>query len=533
MQVVRLTVLGVFLTAVCSLVVAATVIHPTSLSFPAAGGDGIVSVQYEGDGSLDVQSTVDWVHATGVTEIGTQQFATFTVESNDGPAREGNILVGDAVLRVAQDGLDALSASEAEPKRRFLAYCETSYPFEIDGYYPNSIDLETEPPGTDWIAPPPQGVMRLYGVIPFVDGNDVRVVLDELDDSSYVVAFAFGDDRDFTDNPAYSTRDGSIREPVRFTLTYSDGREEPYSLNVYYSIDFSRAIGAFRFHYYAEGLRVGQIELGGRRYLIAVQDTDADGLYSDSVDIGIVDVQDFELYGSPLTWKYDCEAFQVACGTYVIDEIHPAGTYLTVRAPGIGFITGAVLSESGTTVAGVSVALDGRYATTAYDDGWFALQVPEGSYEWLLVTAPGYIPVWYRLLQPVSTARDAQVEVELRRPENPTFGRVTLENKEAYHFLSGDRGEGIGGDLYFLVGEGEASLWANDWHQRGVVDLGEIAGDLCDVEVPKDEYDQYGVEAIVGHTYVSLAREGEEGHYIVMRVVRIGATSIVLDYCYR
>jgi hypothetical protein len=50
------------------------------------------------------------------------------------------------------------------------------------------------------------------------------------------------------------------------------------------------------------------------------------------------------------------------------------------------------------------------------------------------------------------------------------------------------------------------------------VDLGDIGDRTLDQVTPPETGYSPSVPAIVGHTYVSLARRGEEGHYSVFRV---------------
>ncbi len=52
--------------------------------------------------------------------------------------------------------------------------------------------------------------------------------------------------------------------------------------------------------------------------------------------------------------------------------------------------------------------------------------------------------------------------------------------------------------------------------------------------IPSAGYTRYGVSVVAGHTYVSLAQEGEEGHYIVFRVTSLQSdnSSVTIDYIY-
>jgi len=112
--------------------------------------------------------------------------------------------------------------------------------------------------------------------------------------------------------------------------------------------------------------------------------------------------------------------------------------------------------------------------------------------------------------------------------------RVTLHDGDSYDFSKGIRGQYSGGDFYYY----DLSFWANNPPgnptQRGLNDLGDIgAVPLAQVQIPASGYSRYGVPAEVGHTYVSLAEKGEEGSYVVFRVVTIYLDEVVIDFVYR
>jgi hypothetical protein len=113
--------------------------------------------------------------------------------------------------------------------------------------------------------------------------------------------------------------------------------------------------------------------------------------------------------------------------------------------------------------------------------------------------------------------------------------RVRLANRESYHFREGTRGRLQGGDFYVSISQnGAAQFFANNQGQRGLVDLGDVGSvPLSMVSAPASGYYKYGVPAVAGHTYVSLAREGEEGRYVIFRVQRVTDEWVGLTYVYR
>ena len=120
-------------------------------------------------------------------------------------------------------------------------------------------------------------------------------------------------------------------------------------------------------------------------------------------------------------------------------------------------------------------------------------------------------------------------------PSPSTFLTVILKDGNSYHFRTQKLYWHVNGDFYVsLPAVGEAKFLANNGGQRGLQDSGDI-GDvpLDQVFIPEKGYQRFGVDVIIGHTYVTLAREGEEGHYIVFRVVELVAGDYVkLEYLY-
>jgi len=138
-------------------------------------------------------------------------------------------------------------------------------------------------------------------------------------------------------------------------------------------------------------------------------------------------------------------------------------------------------------------------------------------------------------LPEVEEVTDEPEEEALDESGAEEIGELTLYGGDSYHFYSGARDKYTGGDFYFSFSEIGPSFLANNFYQRGLLDLGNIGEvDLNEVMIPNEGYYEFGVKAIVGNTYVSLAREGEEGHFIVFRVLEIKPDSFVkLEYVYR
>jgi len=109
---------------------------------------------------------------------------------------------------------------------------------------------------------------------------------------------------------------------------------------------------------------------------------------------------------------------------------------------------------------------------------------------------------------------------------------VTLLSEDGYDFSEQTSGSLSHGDFYFLYQSGVSKFWANNAGMRGLVDLGVTTGSLEDITVPASGYYRSGVEAILDHTYVSLAEEGEDDYYIIFRVTAVSSTETTLEWIY-
>jgi PKD repeat protein len=112
---------------------------------------------------------------------------------------------------------------------------------------------------------------------------------------------------------------------------------------------------------------------------------------------------------------------------------------------------------------------------------------------------------------------------------------LTLNNGDSYDFSKSIRASYSGGDFYYTNTGGTAKFYANNIGQRGLKDLGDYGTtSLSSIPTPSSGFTQAGATAVVGHVYVSLAQQGEEGNYITFRVTAIAAdlSTVTLDYLY-
>jgi len=110
--------------------------------------------------------------------------------------------------------------------------------------------------------------------------------------------------------------------------------------------------------------------------------------------------------------------------------------------------------------------------------------------------------------------------------------QAVLEDTDSYDFSANLVGSFTGGDLYYRHGK----FWANNVNQRGVIDLGNIGdADLSTLAIPNSGYTWFGVNAVVGHTYMSHSQHGENGGNIAFRVTALTAdkSEVTIKYYYQ
>lgn len=110
--------------------------------------------------------------------------------------------------------------------------------------------------------------------------------------------------------------------------------------------------------------------------------------------------------------------------------------------------------------------------------------------------------------------------------------QAVVDDGDSFDFSTNTLGSFTGGDLYYYQGK----FWANNLNQKGVIDLGDIGeADLALVKIPSSGFTHSGVSAVTGHTYMSIAQEGEISSYIAFRVTDINAakSKITIRYLYR
>lgn len=414
----------------------------------------------------------------------------------------------------------------------------------IDSYRPESIDLNTSPVIQNLIEPKYEGTDQLYGLLILGFNNEFSVVLDQRDNQGIALYIDFNQNADLTDDvviPILEVEGQGRIEPIQFDLNYG-GQIEPYTLDFYYSREFNERVGAFRFTYYRHSLRVGCAQLGRQNYTIGVMDDNANGLFNElDIDTFIVDLNSDGSFRGEDNERIDPMSgpILITGRCFKVTDVSPSGDFIEFEEIPAAKVEGVVVNKNnGIPIANAQAAVfPGDLKGVSSSDGRYIVTLCPGEYNLIRTTHPDYIPDDEFEDFQILSGGVVQIDIELRpAPTVPPSGQVRLEDRDSYHFLAGERSELGGGEFYFGFGDDSvAKFWANNYPQRGLIDLGNIGAlDLNEVSIPQSGYYKFGVTAVVGHTYVSLAREGEEGHYVVFRVEEIKPNaSILLSFVYR
>ncbi len=425
-----------------------------------------------------------------------------------------------------------IPVQEAPTYTTTLQYSSNLDQWNITYFMPVGIDLSQTKSSNDWIEPQAAGNQRFFGILHFGENTQVGVILDVLDQVESRMIFSFDGDVDFSDNSILMTSDQVISQPVEFQITYSDGSAEPYAIKAYYLTD--RAPGELL--YYRASLREGTIQLPDQTLPIAIFDDNADGLYSDLENIEVkVDLNLDGFVGDDERF-YAVSPIKIADTYYKVAEISPSGVQITLQEAQFGQVIGTI--NDATSGKPISNAQITTYplglVTVSNTDGYYSLQVPEGNYWQFAILSTGYVPEYVYPQEPVAAGQALELNISLSQPSGLTHGTVQLHDGDSYHFLAGTTDQYSGGDFYFSFSDDGAQFLANNYYQQGLIDLGFDPNiELDRVEPPDSGYYQFGVDAIIDHVYVSLAKEGETGHYVIFRVTRLEPGQYVeIEYHY-
>jgi hypothetical protein len=255
----------------------------------------------------------------------------------------------------------------------------------------NIIVLSETPPADNLTAPPFTGRKRLYGILSFGIKTKVGVIFDVLDDKESQMIFAFDGDTNFSDKPVHKIVKGTVPDPVEFQIEYPDGIQQKYAVRIY----VWTVAGAYKLGCDRACVRQGKIKLGEREYPVAIADNNDHGIYSDLSETQLFvdatgDGQDGKLKSLPAS-----SAFSVAGTYYLVSDITPSGSRITVAQAGFGEVVGQIAdAQTGTPLSGAKIKLFSANDLSAVSgsNGKYQIKAPEGEYRGLSAILNGYVP---------------------------------------------------------------------------------------------------------------------------------------------
>jgi peroxiredoxin len=430
-----------------------------------------------------------------------------------------------------------LAGKDHLPVRVSLEHSSDMSKWGVGYYPPKSIPLSAEEPPQDWLLPQIDSATqrRFWAQKKFGSHTVMNIVVHAPDDpktGAWDILTTFDDDVDFRSVMPISIGVNS-RTEMEFNVTYGNEAKQPYVIRIGPNALNS---GRYFLSYWRWCLRTGTADVLGKEYRITLIDDDSDGLYSVRAGTTVLvshDVDGHLIYRDRV--RADCP-IEIGQSQYFTIEISDEGSSALLRPAEYGILEGFVTQESSNTPvpnAHVTTTPYGFEATTGAD-GRYEMSLPAGRYNEVQIMAHGYIPAHVRRVPWVLHTGSANLSVFLHPATLPDSGEVTLRHGDSFHFLSSRRYKYQGGDFYLGGHEGNPMFWANNEYQGGLVDLGPIQAPLYAVTPPTQGYTRFGVSAEVGHVYVSHAKQGEEGCYIVFTVTKIEQDgSCKLRYYYR
>jgi hypothetical protein len=423
-----------------------------------------------------------------------------------------------------------------------LSYSEDLDKYKVNWHLAPRIQLTTSKP-VNWKAKEPVYLTSrpLYGLLEFREGTVIPVAVEDLsEENRYVAYIDANQNNDLSDDEPLVAQSGyEPSEGVGLTLSYPEG-ECPYSINIYHYCETDRL------YYIRTCLQEGTIQIAGKEYILAVLDDHTDGYYGDPQEALIIDLNgDGEADGA-----HDSDEcitlpgmpFYIDNNPYCLDGVTPMGDTVHIAEAEFGHLQG-IVSDEDTNIplkgATITLTLPGiTLSTTTDSEGRYDFNVPAGLYNNIILKYEGYVPKMIypsSFLQALVIARETITKDYSLKPVGPLSGRFTLRDGDVPHFLARETSQWWPDGDFVVQLAGQTPVFfvnSNSGHQ-GIHDLGDIGTEPLDqVIIPNSGYREREVEIIAGHTYVSLARQGEEGNYIVFRVIEMVEDYITLDYLY-
>lgn len=248
-----------------------------------------------------------------------------------------------------------------------------------------------------------------------------------------------------------------------------------------------------------------------------------------TLDLGVIAVPDAGRLRAPrFTWQALTRPDPLTRGTKVFPIGYPGGNawLIAVQPHLVSAVTTSLIRAEGNLVDGHSGG---------------ALVTEDGGIVGLVSNVDPVIGESQRIDRVVEKLVEWGYPVSLTwKPASPAEPRVAETTGEVVTIRTSGRfrsfdfrtkmiGDDASGADFYFSGRYPA-FWANNRGQRGVADLGKMAGPLDKIDVPSSGYSRQNVNAVVGNTYAALAGEGHEGDVIVFRVLDIGYSSGTTEF---
>ncbi|MBI4282015.1 MAG: carboxypeptidase regulatory-like domain-containing protein [Chloroflexi bacterium] len=374
---------------------------------------------------------------------------------------------------------------------------------------------------------------------------------------------------DLTDDSSYTFGKGSLL-PVETTLKYHEGKR-PYAFTFWANVEMrfpptptpstptpgvptptptpygygGTPVGG-NLYYSSHGIRVGFLTGLEQPVAVALIDANNDGLFNDLANDRLAIDLDGDGFadGSTQSFSRSLEHFTMDTSIYIqgtplkVGFVSASGDELRLEKAQTGTLTGLVLgADTGGPLAGAKVTvLPWKLEATTDATGKYILEVAEGLVPRLRVSSGGYVPKVATQLGAVKAGATLISNHILSPTSKVTAGTLTLPLYQGYSFATGTMMAWGEGDFQLTRGDPWVLLFYTESSrgQGGIVALGDLgATPLASVSTPSSGYQFYTVPVSVNSVYVAKAREGQEGHYIILRVIEMGERDVTFDWLYK
>jgi|GEM_PF-6206228 len=388
---------------------------------------------------------------------------------------------------------------------------------------------------------PFEGNIQLYGEIIIGDAKYL-VVVDQVSNEYANLFIDTNLDNSMQDETAYIVPSSGTSFSFQATLQWPGpfgDRSLPLEIGAFDGFSYFEGSQNLRFWYILGPKRFSSLTVSGTPYEIILIDDNANGLYDDwNEDIIYIDLNknndfSFDTESNERIDNFDA-GILIEGKCLSVSHIDPYGDYIDFYEFEPIHISGNIRDMTGNPLSGITFHL-GRF-TGKSGDGNLDMTVCPGKYEVLYSEHIDYVPyIDYDIDLDEATSLDVALTTY---PSPAPSGQVTLSWHECFDFLTEERctwEDAKQGDMTARTADWVAQIIADRFMQRGVQDLGDIGNvPLSSIDVPAEGYYSQ-VDAVVGHTYIVRAHAGEEGHFIIIRVLNLDVKNkqMMIEYLFK